>query len=215
MRCLDSISKSMEMNLNKFQEIVRRRQWQPHSSTLAWKIPWMEEPGRLQSMGLLRVGHDWATSLSLLTFIHWRRKWQPTHVLAWRTPGTGEPGGLPSMESQSQIRLKWLSSNSQEIVKGREAWYAEVHGVAKSGTQLSDWTTTAIIPWIFLEHFCLNWNVHQHAFLTWIGYPLSVLLLQYLLQLCPPSFIVLYAAFLTINVIMAIIDTHLVLSFFF
>ena len=50
------------------------------SSILAWKIPWMEEPGRLQSMGLLRVGHDWATSLSLFTFMHWRRKWQPTPV---------------------------------------------------------------------------------------------------------------------------------------
>ena len=45
-----------------------------HSSTLAWKIPWMEEPGRLQSMGSLRVGHDWVTSLSLFTFMHWRRK---------------------------------------------------------------------------------------------------------------------------------------------
>ena len=52
----------------------------PHSSTLAWKIPWMEEPGRLQSMGSLRVGHDWVTSLSLFTFLHWRRKWQPTPV---------------------------------------------------------------------------------------------------------------------------------------
>ena len=51
-----------------------------HSSTLAWKIPWMEEPGRLQSMGSLRVGHDWATSLSLFTFMHWRRKWQSTPV---------------------------------------------------------------------------------------------------------------------------------------
>ena len=52
----------------------------PHSSTLAWKSPWMEEPGRLWSMGSLRVGHDWATSLSLFTFMHWRRKWQPTPV---------------------------------------------------------------------------------------------------------------------------------------
>ena len=51
-----------------------------HSRTLAWKIPWMEEPGRLQSMGSLRVWHDWATSLSLFTFTHWRRKWQPTPV---------------------------------------------------------------------------------------------------------------------------------------
>ena len=52
----------------------------PHSSTLAWKIPWMEEPGGLQSMGSLRVGHNWATSLSLFIFMHWRRKWQPTPV---------------------------------------------------------------------------------------------------------------------------------------
>ena len=52
----------------------------PHSSTLAWKIPWTEEPGRLQSVGLLRVGHNIATSLSLFTFMHWRRKWQPTPV---------------------------------------------------------------------------------------------------------------------------------------
>ena len=52
----------------------------PHSSTLAWKIPWMEETGGLQSMGLLRVGHDSVTSLSLFTFMHWRRKWQPTPV---------------------------------------------------------------------------------------------------------------------------------------
>ena len=52
----------------------------PHSSTLTWKIPWMEEPGGLQSMGLLRVGHDWVTSLSLSTFMLWRRKWQPTPV---------------------------------------------------------------------------------------------------------------------------------------
>ena len=51
-----------------------------HSSTLAWKIPWMEEPGRLQSTGSLRVGHDWATSLSLFPFMHWRRKWQPVFL---------------------------------------------------------------------------------------------------------------------------------------
>ena len=52
----------------------------PHSSTLAWKILRTEEPGRLQSMGSLRVRHDWATSLSFFTFMHWRRKWQPTPV---------------------------------------------------------------------------------------------------------------------------------------
>ena len=51
-----------------------------HSSALAWRIPGTGEPGGLQSMGSHRVGHDWATSLSLLTFMHWRRKWQPTPV---------------------------------------------------------------------------------------------------------------------------------------
>ena len=52
----------------------------PHSSTLAWKIPWTEEPGGLQSMGSLGVRHDWATSLWLFTFMHWSRKWQTTPV---------------------------------------------------------------------------------------------------------------------------------------
>ena len=51
-----------------------------YSSTLAWKIPWTEEPGGLQSMGSRRIRHDWVTSLSLSTFMHWRRKWQPTPV---------------------------------------------------------------------------------------------------------------------------------------
>ena len=60
-----------------------------HSSTLAWKIPWTEEPGRLQSMGSRRVGHYGVTSLSLFTFMHWRRKWQPTPVLL---PGESQGG---------------------------------------------------------------------------------------------------------------------------
>ena len=69
----------------------------PHSSTLAWKIPWMEEPGRLLSMGSLSQ-----TQLSDFTFtfhFHALEKERATHssVLAWRIPGTGEPGGLPSM----------------------------------------------------------------------------------------------------------------------
>ena len=53
----------------------------PHYSTPAWRIPGTGEPGRLQSMGSLRVRHDQATSLSLSTFMHWRRQWQPTPVL--------------------------------------------------------------------------------------------------------------------------------------
>ena len=70
----------------------------PHSSTLAWKIPWTEEPGRLQSMGSLGVRHDRVTSLSLFTFMLLEKE-MATHssVLAWRIPGMGEPRGLPSM----------------------------------------------------------------------------------------------------------------------
>ena len=62
----------------------------PHSSTLAWKIPWTEEPGRLQSMGLLRVRHNRVTSLSLFTFKRWRRKWQPAPVFL---PGESQGRG--------------------------------------------------------------------------------------------------------------------------
>ena len=81
----------------------------PHSSALAWKIPWTEEPGRLQSMGSLTVGHDWVTSLSIFTFhFHALEKEMATHssVLAWRIPRTGEPGGLPSMGSH-RVRHDW------------------------------------------------------------------------------------------------------------
>ena len=78
----------------------------PHSSTLAWTIPWMEEPGRLQSMGLLGVGHDWATSFTF--HFHALEKEMATHssVLAWRIPGMGEPGGLLSM-GLHRVRHDW------------------------------------------------------------------------------------------------------------
>ena len=78
----------------------------PHSKTLAWKIPWMEEPGRLQSMGSLRVRHDWATSLSLFTFMHWRRKWQPTPVFL---PGESQGRGSPVAAIYGVTRSYWKS----------------------------------------------------------------------------------------------------------
>ena len=70
--------------------IYSERAMAPHSSTFAWKILWMEEPGRLQSMGSLRVPYNWATSLSLFIFMHWRRKWQPTPVFL---PGESQGQG--------------------------------------------------------------------------------------------------------------------------
>ena len=71
-------------------EIITEKVMAPHSSVLAWKIPWTEEPGGLQSMGSQGVGHDWVTSLSLFTFLHWRRKWQPTPVFL---PGESQGRG--------------------------------------------------------------------------------------------------------------------------
>ena len=70
----------------------------PHSSILAWKILWMEEPGGLQSMGLLRVRHDFTFTFHFDAL----EKEMATHssVLAWRIPGMGKLGGLPSMESR-------------------------------------------------------------------------------------------------------------------
>ena len=74
--------------------------------------PWTEKPGRLQSMGSLRVGHDWATSLWLFTFMHWRRKWQPTPVFL---PGDSQGWAAVYGVAQSQTRLKQLSSSSSSV----------------------------------------------------------------------------------------------------
>ena len=89
----------------------------PHSSTLAWKIPWMEEPGRLRSMGSRRVGHDRATSLSLSTScigegngnpLQWSRLENPRDGGAWWADVYGV--------TQSRTRLKWLSSSSSHVL---------------------------------------------------------------------------------------------------
>ena len=81
-----------------------------HSSTLTWKIPWMEEPGRLQSMESLRVGHDWATSLSLFTFLHWRRKWQPTQVfLPGEFHGQRSLAGYRPWGGKESDTTEWLT----------------------------------------------------------------------------------------------------------
>ena len=85
----------------------------PYSSTLAWKIPWMEEPSRLQSMGSLRVRQDWETSFSVFTFLHWRGKWQPAPVfLPGESQGQEAWWAAVCGVSQSWTQLKWLSSSS-------------------------------------------------------------------------------------------------------
>ena len=92
----------MELGLNS------EKAMEPHSSTLAWKIPWTEEPGRLQSMGLLGVGHNSVTSLSLFTFMHWRRKWQPTPVFF-----PGESHGQRSLAGCSPWGRKKLDTTER------------------------------------------------------------------------------------------------------
>ena len=86
----------------------------PHSSTLAWKIPWMEEPAGLQSMRSLRVRHEGVTSLSLFTFMHWRRKWQPTPVFL--------PGEFQGQGSLVGCHL-WghTESDTTEVTAGKHA----------------------------------------------------------------------------------------------
>ena len=95
-----------------------------HSSTLAWKIPWMEQPGRLQSMGSLRVRHDWATSLSLFTFKHWRRKWQPLQCSCLENPRDGGAWWAAVYGvAQSRTWLKRLSrSSSSSVLSQAEIW---------------------------------------------------------------------------------------------
>ena len=85
---MSSIKDRNGMDLTEAEDMEKAMA--PHSSTPAWKIPWTEEPGRLKSMGSIRVGHDCTTSLSLFTFMHWRRKWPPTPVFL---PGESQGQG--------------------------------------------------------------------------------------------------------------------------
>ena len=100
--------KDSYMNIDRYLVVIIMA---THSSTLAWQIPWMENPGRLQSMGSLGVGHNWATSLSLFHF-HALEKEMATHssVLAWRIPGT-EWAAIYGV-ARSWTWLKRLSSSS-------------------------------------------------------------------------------------------------------
>ena len=96
----------------------------PHSSALAWKIPWTEESGGLQSMGSLRVGHDSVTSLSLFTFMHWRRKWQPTPVFL--------PGESQGWGSLVGCHLWGRTESQQQCTKSLENEYKSVSLSLKS-----------------------------------------------------------------------------------
>ena len=125
----------------------------PHSSTLAWRIPWMEEPGRLQSVGSLGVGHNWATSLSLFTFMHWRREWQSTPVYL---PGESQGRG-------SLVGCRLWGCTESDTTEVTLAW----HDVAWRG-----WFT--ILGIFFTEYRVLIWLfsfrtlIKFHCILTFI-----------------------------------------------
>jgi len=114
--CIMQITMKVVVLIRWFLSLSSEKAMASHSSTLAWKIPWLEQPGRLQSMGSLRVGHDWATSLSLFTFMHWRRKWQPTPLFL---PGESQgQGSLVDCHLWCRIEstpLKQLSSSSSSL----------------------------------------------------------------------------------------------------
>ena len=113
----------------------------PHSSTLAWKIPWTEEPGRLQFMVSLRVGHDWATSLSLFTFTHCEGNGNPLQCSCLENPRDGGAWGAAVYGvTQSRTRLKWLSSSSSSILPGNSQGWRSLVGCSPGGREESDTT---------------------------------------------------------------------------
>ena len=111
--------------------VLKEKAMAPHSSTLAWKIPWTEEPGRLQSMGSLGVGHDWATSLSLFTFMHWRKQWHPTPVLL-----PGESQGQGSLVS-CHLWGRTESDTTEAMQQQQQQQQQQQHGVLKA--QMLKW----------------------------------------------------------------------------
>ena len=159
----------------------------PHSSALAWKIPWTEEPGGLQSMGSLRVGHDWATSLSLFIFMHWRRKWQPTPVflpgefqgrgslVGCRLWGRTESDTIEATYQQQQVLLlegillslhlpeAYLKSNSRLKAESftRKCWAPPV--TVRDGSLWNYWHTG---------------QCSRHLLYFWHQHPTSLLLVQ-------------------------------------
>ena len=125
-----------------------------HSSTLAWKILWTEEPARLESIGPQRVGYDWVTSHSHAN--HWNIDAEAEAPLLWppdakrwlirKDPDAGKDWGQEKKRASEDEMVGCKGhelGQTQEMVRDtREAWCAAAHGVVKSLTQLGDWTTT-------------------------------------------------------------------------
>ena len=126
-------------------EGLQEKETATHSSILAWRIPWTEEPGGLQSTGSQRVGHDWATSLTPLTP---HDKTIKTQIESTGFPGgsvdqefnhnAADPGSVPGLGRCSADGTGYpLQYSGLQNSMDRAAWQATVHGVAKSQTRLS------------------------------------------------------------------------------
>ena len=139
---------------------MQRRQWHPTPILLPGKSH--RQRSLVKTMGSLRVGHDWATSLSLFTFMHWRRKWQPTPV--------------------------FLPGESQD----RGAWWAAIYAVAQSRTRLKRCSSSSSnISWIFASinfYFAFNYGKWAHLDLDWAPPLSSSTTLGKLLNLSVPHF---------------------------
>ena len=128
-----------------------------HSSTLARKISWTEGPRRLPSMGLPRVGHDWTTLLSLFTFMHWRRKWQPTPVfLSGESQGQRSLGAALCGVAQGRTRLKQLSSSSSSVC-----------------LLVAQLCPTLATPWTVAHRDPLSMEFSRQEFLEWVSHSFS------------------------------------------
>ena len=115
----------------------------PHSSILAWKVHWMEEPGGLQSMGSLRVGHDWVTSLSFFAFMHRRRQWHPTPVFL---PGESQGrGSLVGCHLWGCIELDTTEATEQQQQRLRDFPYIT------SYWECLFWTDVMFLFWYLLR----------------------------------------------------------------
>ena len=127
----------------------------PYSSTLAWKIPWMEEPGGPQSMGLLRVGHDWATSLSLFSFMHWRRKWQPTPAFL---PGESQGwGSLVGCRPLGRTESDTTEATQQQNIVSHVCWpFVFLWWIVYMSDPCIYW----FFSYRFVDHFVLQVSCH-------------------------------------------------------
>jgi len=137
----------------------------------AQKIPWTEEPGGLQSMGSLRVGHDWATSLSLFTFMHWRRKWQPTPVfLHGESQGQGS---LVGCHLWGHTESDTTGNDLVVVVVDNLWYYARYSHSCAVLCLITSHVWLSLTPWIIACQAPVSMGILQAEILEWAAMPSS------------------------------------------